>query len=92
MQHGRIVMSYIASAVIQLTEYNLTPDDDYPTHIIEGFRNLMISIYKFTMKKLQCKTCQYSVFLIHEIKRYMLPLLTQMQFLLATVKSNDSAM
>ena len=30
MQHKGIVMGYSAGAVIQLAEYNLSPDDDYP--------------------------------------------------------------
>lgn len=31
MAHDGIVMGYSAGAVIQLTEYHLTPDDDYPS-------------------------------------------------------------
>lgn len=31
MQHEGIVMGYSAGAVIQLAEYHLSPDDDYPT-------------------------------------------------------------
>jgi len=30
MQHKGIVMGYSAGAVIQLAEYHLSPDDDYP--------------------------------------------------------------
>ena len=30
MKHNRIVMGYSAGAVIQLAEYHLSPDDDYP--------------------------------------------------------------
>ena len=31
MKHNGIVMGYSAGAVIQLAEYHLSPDDDYPT-------------------------------------------------------------
>ena len=30
LQHDGIVMGYSAGAVIQLSEYHLSPDDDYP--------------------------------------------------------------
>ena len=30
MRHDRIVMGYSAGAVIQLSEYHLSPDEDYP--------------------------------------------------------------
>ena len=60
MRHDGIVMGYSAGAVIQLSEYHLSPDGDYPEfRYYKGFHIWMAFILKSTTKVLIYRMSQY---------------------------------